>query len=84
MRSHEDPTQPKINRQKERREGRKEGRKKEGRKEGKKERKKERKKGERKKRKYLFFFLVAPCDMQDLSSLTRDQTCASCIGSTEY
>ena len=28
----------------------------------------------------FFFFLVAPCGMQDLSSLTRYWTCASCSG----
>ena len=33
----------------------------------------------------LFFwvFLAMPCSMRDLSSLTRDQTCAPCIGSAE-
>ena len=30
-----------------------------------------------------FFFLAAQFDMQDLSSLTRDQTHAPCIGSME-
>ena len=31
----------------------------------------------------FFFPFGMPCGMQDLSSLTRDQTHASCIGSTE-
>ena len=34
---------------------------------------------------FLFFkkFLAMPHDMWDLSSLTRDQTCAPCIGSAD-
>ena len=32
---------------------------------------------------FLFFFLATPHGMWDLSSLTRDQTCAPCSGSTE-
>ena len=32
---------------------------------------------------YLFFFLAAQCGMQDLSSLTRDQTHAPCMGNME-
>ena len=31
----------------------------------------------------LFFFLVTMCGIQDLSSLTRDQTHSLCIGSVE-
>ena len=30
----------------------------------------------------LFFFLAVPCTIRDLSSLTRDQTCDPCSGST--
>ena len=30
-----------------------------------------------------FYFLAAPCGMWDLSSLTRDQACVPCSGSTE-
>ena len=30
---------------------------------------------------YLLLFLALPCNMWDLSSLTRDQTHASCSGS---
>ena len=32
---------------------------------------------------FFFFFLAALCSMRDLSSPTRDQTCAPCSGSTE-
>ena len=32
---------------------------------------------------FLVSFLAAPCAMWDLSSLTRDKTPATCIGSTE-
>ena len=32
---------------------------------------------------FFFFFLAVPCGMWDLSSLTRDQTCAPCMGSVE-
>ena len=32
---------------------------------------------------YLFFFFAVSCAIWDLSSLTRDQTYATCIGSTE-
>ena len=32
---------------------------------------------------YLIFFAVL-CGMWDLSSLTRDQTCASCIRSVDF
>ena len=32
---------------------------------------------------FYHFFLVLPCGIQDLSSLTRDQTHVPCIGSTE-
>ena len=32
---------------------------------------------------FFFFFLAALCSMWDLSSLTRDQTQAPCIGSME-
>ena len=32
---------------------------------------------------FFFFFLTTPCGMWDLSSLTRDRTCAPCIGSAE-
>ena len=31
----------------------------------------------------FFFFLAVLCSMWDLSSLTKDQTCALCIGSME-
>ena len=31
----------------------------------------------------FFFFFAAPFDLWDLSSLSRDQTHAPCIGSTE-
>ena len=32
---------------------------------------------------YLFIFGATPRGMQDLRSLTRDQTCAACSGSVE-
>ena len=32
---------------------------------------------------YFIFFLAAPCGMWDLSSQTRDQTCAPCSGRAE-
>ena len=32
---------------------------------------------------FLFFFPAAPCGFRDLSSPTRDQTCAPCSGSAE-
>ena len=32
---------------------------------------------------FLFLFWGMPCDIQDLSSLTRDQTCAPCIWNME-
>ena len=32
---------------------------------------------------FIFYFLAAPHSMQGLSPPTRDQTCASCIGSAE-
>ena len=33
---------------------------------------------------FFFFFLHEPCDMWDLSSLTRDQTQAPCSGSIKF
>ena len=32
---------------------------------------------------FFFLFLATSCDIQALSSLTREQTCALCIGSVE-
>ena len=35
------------------------------------------------KKLYLKIFLAVPCGTWDLSSLTRDRTCAHCIGRVE-